>query len=72
MAETRSIARALRFACNIDLTALEELDGQDNVISKTSTKEPVKEVPKEKSAGFKRFSAKDTPTVSVTTAGDDL
>lgn len=27
MAETRAVARALRFACNIDMTALEELGG---------------------------------------------
>lgn len=29
MAETRAIARALRFACNIDMTAIEELDAPD-------------------------------------------
>lgn len=33
MAETRAIARALRFACNIDMAALEELDAEENVIS---------------------------------------
>jgi hypothetical protein len=30
MAETRSVSRALRFACNIDMTALEELDVTSN------------------------------------------
>jgi len=33
MAETRSIARALRFACNIDMAALEELSSDDDVIN---------------------------------------
>jgi len=33
MSESRSIARALRFACNIPMAALEELDSEDNVIS---------------------------------------
>lgn len=32
MAETRSLARSLRFACNIDMTAIEELDSEENVI----------------------------------------
>lgn len=36
MAETRAIARALRFACNIDMAALEELDAEENVISGNS------------------------------------
>lgn len=36
MAETRAIARALRFACNIDMAALEELDAEENVISGSS------------------------------------
>lgn len=35
MAETRAIARALRFACNIDMAALEELDAEENVIGNT-------------------------------------
>lgn len=34
MAETRAVARALRFACNIDMTALEELDVESDKISK--------------------------------------
>lgn len=45
MAETRSIARALRFACNIDMAAIEELDGDSaNVVGKSKSKvsEPVK------------------------------
>ena len=33
MAETRAVARALRFACNIDMAALEELDAEENVIT---------------------------------------
>lgn len=33
MAETRAIARALRFACNIDMAAVEELDAEENVIN---------------------------------------
>lgn len=37
MAETRSIARALRFACNIDMAALEELGSDDDVISHQKT-----------------------------------
>jgi hypothetical protein len=35
MAETRAIARALRFACNISMTAFEEIDLEENVISST-------------------------------------
>lgn len=46
MAETRAVARALRFACNIDMTALEELggDGADipDVPSKSIKATPVK------------------------------
>lgn len=39
MAETRSIARALRFACNIDMAAIEELDGDSsNVVGKSKSK----------------------------------
>lgn len=40
MAETRAVARALRFACNIDMTALEELDveGEAKAAKATSTK----------------------------------
>lgn len=47
MAETRAVARALRFACNIDMTALEELDveGVGEKVSKapaaTTVKTPV-------------------------------
>lgn len=38
MAETRAIARALRFACNIDMTAIEELDSEnENVTSVKAT-----------------------------------
>ncbi len=39
MAETRAVARALRFACNIDMTALEELDveGDSNKVTSKST-----------------------------------
>ena len=33
MSETRAIARALRFACNISMAALEELDSEESVIS---------------------------------------
>lgn len=33
MAETRAIARALRFACNIDMTALEEIGVEDDAVS---------------------------------------
>ncbi len=45
MAETRAIARALRFACNIDMTALEEIGvGDDEVetqpVARTSFKKP--------------------------------
>lgn len=36
MAETRAIARALRFACNIDMAALEELDTDSSTPSKTT------------------------------------
>lgn len=46
MAETRAVARALRFACNIDMTALEELggDGADipDVPSKSIKTAPIK------------------------------
>ena len=58
MAETRAVARALRFACNIDMTAIEELDAPEekepvaSTIRKTfgnkpvmSTTTPVKETP---------------------------
>jgi hypothetical protein len=39
MSETRSIARALRFACNIDMAAIEELDGDSsNVVGKSKSK----------------------------------
>lgn len=38
MAETRAIARALRFGCNIDMAALEEIDMEDNVISNKTSK----------------------------------
>ena len=38
MSETRAIARALRFGCNIDMAALEEIDMEDNVISNKPTK----------------------------------
>lgn len=38
MAETRAIARALRFACNIDMTAIEELDSEYNSSSPTVNK----------------------------------
>jgi hypothetical protein len=37
MAETRAIARALRFACNIDMAALEELDAEENVINNNAS-----------------------------------
>lgn len=33
MAETRAIARALRFACNIDMTAIEELDSENDSVT---------------------------------------
>jgi hypothetical protein len=33
MSETRAIARAFRFACNVDMAALEELGGEDDVIN---------------------------------------
>jgi len=38
MAETRAVARALRFACNIDMTALEELGGDGADIPEVPTK----------------------------------
>jgi hypothetical protein len=38
MAETRAVARALRFACNIDMTALEELGGDGADIPDVPTK----------------------------------
>ncbi len=43
MAETRAIARALRFACNIDMTALEEIGVADDEVEtapRTSFKKP--------------------------------
>lgn len=43
MAETRSLARALRFACNVDMAAIEELDAEENVIS---NKKPITSAPK--------------------------
>jgi hypothetical protein len=36
MAETRAIARALRFACNIDMTAIEELDADESTHKPTT------------------------------------
>jgi len=43
MAETRAVARALRFACNIDMTALEEIGVSDEEVDttpRTSFKKP--------------------------------
>lgn len=42
MAETRSIARALRFACNIDMTALEELGLEDENVPTPKVSSPIK------------------------------
>lgn len=42
MAETRSIARALRFACNIDMTALEELGVEDENVPAPKVSSPIK------------------------------
>ena len=53
MAETRAIARALRFACNIDMTALEEIGVSDDEVD---TPAPA------------RTSFKKPPVVQVTTA----
>lgn len=41
MAETRSIARTLRFACNIDMAALEELSSDDDVINHAKSNQPI-------------------------------
>lgn len=53
MAETRAIARALRFACNIDMTAIEELDSEENSINTKSNK-------KTNTTPLKMFSAPKT------------
>lgn len=37
MAETRAVARALRFACNVDMTAIEELDAEATSTAKTTS-----------------------------------
>ncbi len=59
MCETRAIARALRFACNIDMAALEELDSDDNVIS----------TPKAAPVAAKGFTK---PTITVTSPGNKV
>jgi len=46
MSETRAIARALRFGCNIDMAALEEIDMEDNVISNKNSKPVANLAPK--------------------------
>jgi hypothetical protein len=42
MAETRAIARALRFACNIDMTALEEIGISDDEVEQPPAKTFIK------------------------------
>lgn len=61
MAETRAVARALRFACNIDMTAVEEIGVEDDaVVSAPRTfKAPTLSVPTTGEA------------VSVTVSGPD-
>ena len=62
MAETRAIARALRFACNIDMTAIEELDADDDVKPNSS---PTKT--------FSRSKPAETTTIQVTsTSGNGV
>ena len=60
MCETRAVARALRFACNIDLAALEELDSEENVINNAPKAAPVA------AKGFVK------PTVTVTSPGNKV
>ncbi len=64
MAETRAIARALRFACNIEMTAIEELPG-DGDGDGTVTQTP--KVAVEKPAARKSFGRTASLTVDAPT-----
>lgn len=59
ISETRSIARSLRFACNIDMTAIEELDANEEVVEKKP--------PQPARTGFNRTKIVQLQTPSGTT-----
>lgn len=69
MAETRAVARALRFACNIDMAALEELDGDNKVIGGESNKPSNK--PASKPTKVTKLSAPKTALTKPTIKKED-
>lgn len=68
MSESRSISRALRFACNIDMVALEELDSEENTIGAKVEAPKSFAVPKT----FGTVAAKVEPVQNATNASPSL